>query len=207
MSKHRRQELPPEQDGSSRKTAHCARAAASAEVQLAIEWLKSECGLEDGAAEQLIEYIVSGRAVLGAVPTERTIIAERFFDEGGGMQLVIHAPFGGRINKAWGLALRKRFCRSFNFEFQAAATENGISIALAEQHSFPLANVFHFLQPETVQEVLVQAVLTGSPISRHAGDGMQTARSPCCASKAASGFHRKSSACEPTTCWRLSSQT
>ena len=92
------------------------------------------------------------------------MIAERFFDEGGGMQLVIHAPFGARINKAWGLALRKRFCRSFNFELQAAATDNGINIALAEQHSFPLADVFHFLQPESVKEVLEQAVLTGSPI-------------------------------------------
>ena len=136
----------------------------SEEVKRAVEWLKSECGLDDSAAEQLIEYIVSGRAVLGAVPTVQTIIAERFFDEGGGMQLVIHAPFGARINKAWGLALRKRFCRSFNFELQAAATDNGINIALAEQHSFPLADVFHFLQPETVREVLVQAVLTGSPI-------------------------------------------
>ena len=76
----------------------------------------------------------------------QTIIAERFFDEGGGMQLIIHAPFGGRINKAWGLALRKRFCRSFNFELQAAATDNGLNIALAEQHSFPLSDVFHYLQ-------------------------------------------------------------
>ena len=90
-----------------------------------------------------------GRAVLGAVPTQQTIIAERFFDEGGGMQLVIHAPFGARINKAWGLSLRKRFCRSFNFELQAAATDDGLNIALAEQHSFPLADVFHYLQPET----------------------------------------------------------
>ncbi len=134
------------------------------EAQRAVEWLKTECGLDDGAAEQLIEYVVAGRAVLGAVPTRQTVIAERFFDEGGGMQLVIHAPFGGRINKAWGLALRKRFCRSFNFELQAAATDNGINIALAEQHSFPLADVFNFLQPESVQEVLEQAVLTGSPI-------------------------------------------
>ncbi len=135
-----------------------------AELQRAVAWLKLECGLDDAASEQLIGYIVNGRAALGAVPTERTIIAERFFDEGGGMQLVIHAPFGARINKAWGLALRKRFCRSFNFELQAAATDNGINIALAEQHSFPLADVFHFLQPESVKEVLVQAVLTGSPI-------------------------------------------
>ena len=96
-------------------------------------------------------------------PRRDTIIAERFFDEGGGMQLVIHAPFGGRINKAWGLALRKRFCRSFNFELQAAATDNGLNIALAEQHSFPLADVFHFLNAETVQPVLEQAALA-SPI-------------------------------------------
>ena len=101
--------------------------------------------------------------MLGEVPTQQTIIAERFFDEGGGMQLIIHAPFGGRINKAWGLALRKRFCRSFNFELQAAATDNGLNIALAEQHSFPLSDVFHYLQTETVQEMLEQAALA-SPI-------------------------------------------
>ena len=93
------------------------------------------------------------------MPTQKTIIAERFFDECGGMQLVIHAPFGARINKAWGLALRKRFCRSFNFELQAAATDDGINISLAEQHSFPLADVFHFLHPNTIKEVLTQAVL------------------------------------------------
>jgi len=128
-----------------------------------VSWLKEECGLDDSGAEQAIEYILQGRAVLGDVPTQSTIIAERFFDEGGGMQLVIHAPFGGRINKAWGLALRKRFCRSFNFELQAAATDNGLNIALAEQHSFPLADVFHFLQAETVQPILEQAALA-SPI-------------------------------------------
>jgi ATP-dependent Lhr-like helicase len=128
-----------------------------------ISWLKEQCGLDDSGAEQIVEYILQGRAVLGAVPTQKTVIAERFFDEGGGMQLVIHAPFGGRVNKAWGLALRKRFCRSFNFELQAAATDNGLNIALAEQHSFPLADVFQFLQPETVQPVLEQAALA-SPI-------------------------------------------
>jgi ATP-dependent Lhr-like helicase len=128
-----------------------------------IAWLKEECGLDDSGAEQLVEYVLQGRAVLGAVPTMETVIAERFFDEGGGMQLIIHAPFGGRINKAWGLALRKRFCRSFNFELQAAATDNGLNIALAEQHSFPLAEVFQFLQPETVQPILEQAALA-SPI-------------------------------------------
>ena len=133
------------------------------EVADTVAWLKEECGLDDSGAEQMIEYILQGRAVLGAVPTQQTIIAERFFDEAGGMQLVIHSPFGGRINKAWGLALRKRFCRSFNFELQAAATDNGLNIALAEQHSFPLADVFHFLNAETVQPILEQAALA-SPI-------------------------------------------
>jgi len=135
----------------------------SPEVQNAVAWLKDECGLDDAGAEQIVEYVITGRAVLGEVPTQQTIIAERFFDEGGGMQLIIHAPFGGRINKAWGLALRKRFCRSFNFELQAAATDNGLNIALAEQHSFPLSDVFHYLQTETVQEILEQAALA-SPI-------------------------------------------
>ena len=133
------------------------------EVAAAVAWLKENCGLDDAGAEQAVDHIVQGRAVLGAVPTQQTIIAERFFDEGGGMQLVIHAPFGGRINKAWGLALRKRFCRSFNFELQAAATDNGLNISLAEQHSFPLSDVFHFLAEETVQAVLEQAALA-SPI-------------------------------------------
>jgi len=129
----------------------------------AIDWLKRECGLQDLGAGQLVDYVAAGRAVLGAVPTQTTIVAERFFDEAGGMQLVIHAPFGGRINKAWGLALRKRFCRSFNFELQAAATEDGINISLGEQHSFPLADVFHFLHPSSFQSVLEQAALA-SPL-------------------------------------------
>jgi ATP-dependent helicase Lhr and Lhr-like helicase len=136
---------------------------AQPEVAERVSWLKEECGLDDAGAEQAIEYILQGRAVLGVVPTQQAIVAERFFDEAGGMQLVIHAPFGARINKAWGLALRKRFCRSFNFELQAAATDNGLNIALAEQHSFPLADVFHFLTAETVQPVLEQAALA-SPI-------------------------------------------
>jgi ATP-dependent Lhr-like helicase len=129
------------------------------EVAEAAAFLKSECGVDDGGAEQLIAYIAAGRAVLGVVPSVTTIVAERFFDEGGGMQLILHAPFGGRINKAWGLALRKRFCRGFNFELQAAATDNGLNICLAEQHSFPLSDVFHFLTKETVTELLEQASL------------------------------------------------
>ena len=146
------------------RLAPCDSRVTTGGVREAIEWVKTECGLDESGAQQLVQYILEGRAVLGDVPTQQTIIAERFFDEGGGMQLIIHAPFGGRVNKAWGLALRKRFCRGFNFELQAAATDNGINISLAEQHSFPLADVFHFLQPETLQETLEQAVLTGSPI-------------------------------------------
>ena len=129
----------------------------------AVDWLQNECRVDRSGAEQLIDYIVAGRAVLGAVPTQSTVIAERFFDESGGMQLVLHAPLGGRINKAWGLALRKRFCRSFNLELQATATDDGINISLAEQHSFPLADVFRFLHPSSLADVLEQAVLA-SPI-------------------------------------------
>jgi len=157
-------QLAVEEDAGEQKSRARPRGLESSpEVQAAVAWLKSECGLDDSGAEQLVEYIVTGRAVLGAVPTQKTIIAERFFDEGGGMQLILHTPFGGRVNKAMGLALRKRFCRSFNFELQAAATDDGLNISLAEQHSFPLCDVFHYLQVETVQEVLEQAALA-SPI-------------------------------------------
>jgi ATP-dependent Lhr-like helicase len=144
-------------------TSPAGFSAMQPDVAAAVLWLKGECRLDDSGAEQAIEYVLQGRAVLGAVPTQTTVIAERFFDEGGGMQLVIHAPFGGRINKAWGLALRKRFCAGFNFELQAAATDNGLNISLAEQHSFPLADVFRFLQADTVQPILEQASLD-SPI-------------------------------------------
>jgi len=145
------------------RTSPVGFSATQPDVAVCVAWLKAECGLDDAGAEQAIEYILQGRAVLGAVPTQTTVIAERFFDEGGGMQLIIHAPFGGRINKAWGLSLRKRFCVGFNFELQAAATDNGLNIALAEQHSFPLGDVFHFLQADTVQPILEQAALD-SPI-------------------------------------------
>jgi ATP-dependent Lhr-like helicase len=143
-----------------------AATAAQAELHDCLAWLTEECCIPDSAAHQLIAYIVAGRSILGAVPTKRTIIAERFFDDGGGMQLILHAPFGGRINKAWGLALRKRFCRGFNFELQAAATDNGINIALAEQHSFPLSDVFQFLTEHTAQELLEQAAIA-SPIFKN----------------------------------------
>lgn len=131
----------------------------SSEVQQTIGWLGKDCALSDYAALQAIDYILQGRTLLGAIPSQQTIIAERFFDESGGMQLVIHSPFGARINKAWGLALRKCFCRAFNFELQAAATDNGLNIALTEQHSFPLMDVFRFLHVNSISEVLIQAVL------------------------------------------------
>ncbi|HEX2495146.1 MAG TPA: hypothetical protein VHK24_15345 [Steroidobacter sp.] len=124
-----------------------------------LTFLIDECGLNRRGAEQAVLYVRAGAAALGALPTTRTVVAERFFDEGGGMQLVLHSPLGARINRAWGLALRKRFCRSFNFELQAAATDNGIVISLSDQHSFPLELVFKFLSKETVEEVLTQAML------------------------------------------------
>ena len=140
-----------------------AKSQTTPDAASAVSWIKLECSLDQAGAEQAVEYIVAGRAVLGAVPTQSTVIAERFFDESGGMQLIIHALFGARINKAWGLALRKRFCRSFNFELQAAATDNGLNMSLSEQHSFPLADVFHFLHPNSLRSVLEQAVLA-SPL-------------------------------------------
>ena len=124
-----------------------------------LRWLESECGAGQRAAEQILAYHQSGLLTLGGVPTQRTVIAERFFDEAGGMQLVIHSPFGGRINRAWGLALRKRFCVSFDFELQAAATDEGLVLSLGERHSFPLETVWSLLRSSTVREVLTQAVL------------------------------------------------
>ncbi|HXH26081.1 MAG TPA: hypothetical protein VNI78_12575, partial [Vicinamibacterales bacterium] len=123
------------------------------------EWLERETGLTGAAAGQLAAYLEQGRRALGAIPTQDTLVAERFFDESGGMQLVLHAPFGSRINRAWALALRKRFCRQFNFELQAAATEDAILLSLGPQHSFPLADVFRYLHPASVRDVLVQALL------------------------------------------------
>ena len=121
------------------------------------------CRLSEAGAEQVIAYLAAGKAVLGAVPTQRRVIAERFFDESGGMQLVLHAPFGSRVNRAWGLALRKRFCRSFDLELQAAATDDGVNLSLTDLHSFELASVFRFLNEETLTHTLTQAVL-GAPL-------------------------------------------
>ena len=125
----------------------------------AIQWLVQTIGLNEAGARTIVEYLGATRQILGTIPTQKCLVLERFFDEAGGMQLVLHAPFGSRINRAWGLALRKRFCRSFNFELQAAATEDAIVLSLGPQHSFPLEDVFQYLKPATAEHLLVQAML------------------------------------------------
>jgi ATP-dependent helicase Lhr and Lhr-like helicase len=122
-------------------------------------WLIHDIGIAEPAADQLLEYLAASLAALECLPTQDTIVLERFFDEAGGMQLVIHSPFGSRINRAWGLALRKRFCRKFNFELQAAATEDNIVLSLTTTHSFELAEVAHYLQSGGVRSLLVQSLL------------------------------------------------
>ena len=129
----------------------------------AVDWLQKEICISEAYAKQLVSYIASAVEELGAVPTRKHIIAERFFDEAGGMQLVIHSPLGARINKAWGLALRKRFCRSFNLELQAAATDDGIVLSLGPVHSFPLEEIARYLPSEKAEKTLRQAVL-GAPV-------------------------------------------
>ena len=127
-----------------------------------LNWLTSPSGtlaLSLSAAEQIADYLVAAKSALGRLPTLRAVVFERFFDESGGMQFVIHAPFGSRINRAWGLALRKRFCRKFDFELQAAATEDAIILSLSASHSFPLEEVARYLSPKTVRPLLVQALL------------------------------------------------
>ena len=123
-----------------------------------VSWLTGEVGVAGPAAAQVADYLAAARATLGALPTRRTVVLERFFDEAGGMQLIIHSPFGSRVNRAWGLALRKRFCRSFNFELQAAATEDAIVLSLTTAHSFELEEVARYLHSNTVRPLLVQAL-------------------------------------------------
>ncbi|MGH3163450.1 MAG: Lhr family ATP-dependent helicase, partial [Streptosporangiaceae bacterium] len=136
------------------------QAVADREPAEARKWLEEECGVGRAAAETIVAYLRAGLAALGALPTMDAIILERFFDEAGGMQLVGHAPFGARVNRAFGLALRKRFCVTFDFELQAAASDNAILLSLGPQHSFPLEQVPKFLASKTVEQVVRQAVLT-----------------------------------------------
>jgi ATP-dependent Lhr-like helicase len=131
----------------------------AADSRPAVEWLATVPGVCAAAAEQVVAYLSDSLRLLGTLPTQETLVLERFFDESGGMQLVLHAPFGSRVNRAWALALRKRFCRQFNFELQAAATEEGLLLSLGPQHSFPLADVFRYLHPASVRDVLIQAFL------------------------------------------------
>ena len=131
----------------------------SLNLEPALKYLTEEVGISQAAAEQVVEYLAGAKVVLGVMPTQDNLVLERFFDDSGSMQLVLHSPFGSRINRAWGLALRKRFCRKFNFELQAAATEDAIVLSLGPTHSFPLEDVFHYLNSKTVRQLLCQALL------------------------------------------------
>ncbi|HEV7614563.1 MAG TPA: DEAD/DEAH box helicase [Steroidobacteraceae bacterium] len=124
----------------------------------ALQWLIDTVGLDEAAAMQVVQYLRAGRAALGCLPTFDTVIFERFFDESGGMQMVIHSTFGSRVNRAWGLSLRKRFCRTFNFELQAAATEDHIVLSLTHSHSFDLAEAARYLHSNSARQVLIQAL-------------------------------------------------
>src|SRR5262249_31959520 len=129
------------------------------ELDAALEWLEEDYALPRPAAQQIAAYLAEGKRALGVLPTSETLVLERFFDEAGGMQLVLHAPLGSRINKAWGLALRKKFCQSFNFELQAAATDEALVLSLGPAHSFALEEGFRYLNPKTVRGTLEPAVL------------------------------------------------
>ena len=133
--------------------------ATPADLQPALDWLTDTLGLNLASAEQLVDYLARARLTLGALPSQDTLLMERFFDESGGTQLIIHTPFGSRINRAWGLALRKRFCRTFNFELQAAASEDAIVLSLSSSHSFELDEVWRYLHSNSAEHILTQAVL------------------------------------------------
>jgi ATP-dependent Lhr-like helicase len=131
----------------------------SINLEPANDYLVNDVGVSRAAAEQIVEYLAGARMVLGVMPSQDNLVLERFFDDSGSMQLVLHSPFGSRLNRAWGLALRKRFCRKFNFELQAAATEDAVVLSLGPTHSFPLDEVFHYLNSKTVRQLLCQALL------------------------------------------------
>ncbi|HEX5470299.1 MAG TPA: helicase-related protein, partial [Lacipirellulaceae bacterium] len=133
---------------------HCSESLACG-----ANWLQRETGADDWAAQQAVNYVAAQGAAIAAIPTQRNVVFERFFDESGGMQLVIHAPFGSRINRAWGFALRKCFCRTFDFELQASADDNGVVLSIGPQHSFPLEQMFTLVDSQSAQQVLIQALL------------------------------------------------
>ncbi|WP_437281707.1 DEAD/DEAH box helicase [Sorangium sp. So ce375] len=148
---------PAAERGQGGEEARAARLARSS----AARWLMAECALDARGALLARDYIEAGRAALGAVPGGATVVVERFFDEAGGQQIVVHTPLGGRVNRALGLALRKRFCRSFDFELQAAATDDGVLLSLSAEHGLPIDEVLDLVRPEGLEEVLVQAALQG----------------------------------------------
>ena len=179
----------------------------------AIGWLAAEGALPEAGARQAVDYLAAARGVLSALPTQETLVAERFFDEAGGMQLVLHAPFGARQNRALGLALRKRFCRAFDFELQAAANDDGVLLSLGPQHSFPLASIFEMLSSERIEEVLTQAALQ-SPmfprplaLGRHPGAGA-AARDGRAQGAAAHRPNARRTTCSPRSSrWRWPART
>jgi ATP-dependent Lhr-like helicase len=138
---------------------HTDESGSGVNLDEALTWLTDEIGISQPAAEQIVDYLAGAKIVLGVMPSQDNLVLERFFDDSGSMQLVLHSPFGSRLNRAWGLALRKRFCRKFNFELQAAATEDAIVLSLGPTHSFPLDDVFHYLNSKTVRQLLCQALL------------------------------------------------
>lgn len=148
-----REDLAERIDVEDSETLEPARLAAAEEL------LRRDCGLDEWGARQAARYVAAQKAALGVVPTQRRIVFERFFDDTGGMQLVVHAPYGARINRAWGLAMRKRFCRSFDFELQAAADNNGFVLSLGPQHSFPVDSLFGMLRADNGEHFLTQALL------------------------------------------------
>ncbi|MCO6055082.1 DEAD/DEAH box helicase [Pseudomonas sp. MOB-449] len=152
-------ESEPDQDTLTPGPSPASGRGETSGIERAVAGLREDIGLSEAAARQIVEYLARARASLGALPTQQRLVMERFFDESGGMQLIIHSPFGSRINRAWGLALRKRFCRSFNFELQAAATEDALILSLATSHSFPLDEVWRYLHSNSAEQVLIQAIL------------------------------------------------
>jgi ATP-dependent Lhr-like helicase len=146
----------------------------SAEFRSIVDWFIAETGVSREGAEQALCYLAEARRVLGILPTQHTLVLERFFDESGGMQLVLHAPFGSRVTKAWGLALRKRFCRQFNFELQAAATDDALMLSLGPQHSFPLSDGICTPRPRA----MCSSGVPRCADVRRDGDGIPRWRSP-----------------------------
>ena len=168
--------------------------------QTAVRWVMDEAGVDNEVAGQLVAYMAEGVRVLGMVPTARRVVAERFFDESGGMQLVIHAPFGSRINRAWGMALRKKICRTFDFELQAAATDDGVNFSLGPSQSFPWRTCSGTYARPTPRRCCFRRCCRRLYSGRD-GDGMQRAPWPSCALPAVARCRLRSCGCAPTTCW------